>query len=498
MDELKEIKKPINLNNESLVLLPPDIKVPNYDRSKLTAGIVHVGIGNFHRAHQAWYLQQLMLLGQAQDWAICGASVRSQDKKLQASLTKQDFLTTLIELNPNGYSAEVIGSIIDYIPIEANNSSLIKQLIRPEIRIVSTTITESGYFIDPVTKEFNSQHPEIIHDAKNPNSPITVFGAIISALNTRRRQEYGPITGLSCDNLINNGTIFKNTLISLAQMTNADLADWIEKNCTFPNSMVDCIVPITGQRELELAEEFGVSDNAAVTHENFRQWVIEDKFCNGRPDLEKVGVSFTNNVHSYETMKLRILNGGHQIIATPGELLSLNTVSQCMNNSLIRNYFRKVANEDIVPLVKAVGEIEPTEYVKIVEQRFANPEIVDTVHRVTCDGSTRHSGFLIPIIQDAVSSNTSLDGLALTEALWARMCTEIREDGSEFELVDQNSKKLIEIANKAKIEPMLWLQQRDIYSDLIEDKRFADRFVFWYKEIYSNGVETAISKYLDC
>ena len=201
MDELVTISKPIQLTNESLNELPPHIKIPKYNRSKLTAGIVHIGVGNFHRAHQAWYLHQLMQQDEAHDWAICGASVRASDIIRRTKLVKQDFLTTLIELDPNGYSAEIVGSMIDYTSIEEDNSSLIKRLIQPEIRIVSLTITEGGYYIDPITKEFNSQHPDIIHDSQNPDAPRTVFGAIISALKTRRAHGFGPITGLSCDNL---------------------------------------------------------------------------------------------------------------------------------------------------------------------------------------------------------------------------------------------------------------------------------------------------------
>ena len=425
-----------------------------------------------------------------------GASVRTQDLKLRAKLIEQDLLTTLIELSPKEFSAEVIGSILDYIPIEADNASLIKQLTQPEIRIVSLTITEGGYYFDPVLKELNTEHPDIIHDSQNPDTPKTVFGAIIAALKIRRLEGVGPITGLSCDNLVNNGTIFKNTLVSLAQMTDPNLADWIEENCTFPNSMVDCIVPVTGQRELELVEEFGIADLAPVTHENFRQWVIEEKFCCGRPELERVGVTFTNDVHLYESMKLRILNGGHQIVATPGELLSLDTVSQCMNTPIVRDFYRKVATLEIAPLVKSVEEISAVEYIKVVEQRFSNPEIVDSVQRITFDSSSRHSSFLIPIIQDAVIANTSLDGLALTEALWARMCTGIREDNSKFELADPSRNQLQKVACEAKSEPIRWIQQRDYYGDLATDSRFAERFKYWFNKINDDGVATTVDTYI--
>ena len=282
MDELM-IKKKINdhlhpLSNKSLVDLSANIRKPIYDRSQLTAGIVHIGLGNFHRAHQAWYLHRLMQMGEAFNWAIVGAGVREYDKIQRQKMLKQDFLTTLIELDPKGQSSEIIGSMIDYIPVEDDNASLIKRMAEPDIRIVSLTITEGGYYIDPVTKNFDTENPDIVHDASNPNKPRTAFGAIIAALKIRRAKGIGPFTCQSCDNLQGNGLIFRQTLVSLANLSDPHLGEWINNNCSFPNSMVDCIVPATGKNELKLVNSFGLDDAVPVTHECFRQWVIEDDF----------------------------------------------------------------------------------------------------------------------------------------------------------------------------------------------------------------------------
>ena len=476
--------------------LPESIARPTYDRSTLSPGIVHIGLGNFHRAHQAWYLHRLMQQGLAHDWAIVGAGVRPNDEAQRQRLAAQDYLTTLIELDPAARSAEVIGSMIDYVPVEEGNGPLIERMSDPAIRIVSLTVTEGGYFIDPVTKGFDAHHPDIRHDAANPGSPRTAFGAMVAALKRRRDAGIGPFTGQSCDNLQGNGAILRQTVVSLARLSDPGLADWIDANCSFPNSMVDCIVPATGPKELALAAEFGVEDAAPVTHENFRQWVIEDDFCAGRPDWDKAGATFSDDVHAYEAMKIRILNGGHQVIADPGEILSVDFISGCMAHPLIGPFFRKVAREEIVPHVHAVPGMTPKAYVDLIDRRFSNPEIVDTVRRVAFDGSSRHTGFILPVIRDALAADTPLEGLALCEALWARMCEGTREDGSRIEPNDPMWDKLSAAAALARHDLQAWLDQRDLYGDLAEQPRFRESFHRWLGIVWNEGAEAALRGYL--
>ena len=331
------------LSDAALKSLPDKVKAPSYDRRSITPGIVHIGLGNFHRAHQSWYLHRLMQQGAAHDWGIVGAGVRPADAAQRDRLAAQDYLTTLIELDPRGQSAEIVGSMVGFVPVEEDNAALIAQMADPAIRIVSLTVTEGGYYINPVTKAFDADHPDIQYDAAHPDRPKTAFGAMIAALGKRRAEGIGPFTGQSCDNLQGNGNILRQTLVSLARLSDPNLADWIDTHCSFPNAMVDCIVPATGARELALAHGFGIDDAAPVTHENFRQWVIEDEFCAGRPDWDKAGATFTKDVHAYEAMKIRILNGGHQLIADAGELLSLCYISDCMAHPLVGAFFQRVA-----------------------------------------------------------------------------------------------------------------------------------------------------------
>jgi len=486
----------VKLSNATLDQLPDAVARPVYDRSALTPGIVHIGLGNFHRAHQAWYLHRLMQDGLARDWAIIGAGVRPYDEAMRRKLAAQDYLTTLIELDPAGKSAEVVGSMIDYVPIAEGNGPLIERMAQADIRIVALTVTEGGYYIDPATNAFDASHPDIVHDAANPGTPRTAFGAMVAALKLRRETGAGPFTGQCCDNLQSNGQILRQTVVSLARLSDPGLADWIDANCTFPNAMVDTIVPATGAREIALAAEFGIDDAAPVTHERFRQWVIEDDFCQGRPDWDKAGAQFSDNVHGYEAQKIRILNAGHQILVNAGELLHIETIAEIMAHKQIRAMFRKVQFEEIAPLVVPVPGMTPTQYVELIDRRFSNPEIIDTTRRVAFDGASRHPGFVLPSVRDALAAGTSVEGLALVEALWARMCEGTREDGTQIEPNDPFWDDLTAVAQEARRNPLAWLEMRSFYGDLGDDPRFADAFEKWLRMIWDAGVLATLDAYL--
>ncbi|UWR38030.1 mannitol dehydrogenase family protein [Sulfitobacter sp. W074] len=485
--------KLVDLSNATLGDL--DIARPTYDRSALTPGIVHIGVGNFHRAHQAWYLHRLMQNGQAHDWAILGAGVRPYDAAMREKLLAQDCLTTLIELDPAQTSAEVVGSMIDYLPIEEGNGALIRAMADPAIRIVGLTVTESGYYIDPVSKGFDAAHADIVHDAANPDTPRTAFGAIVAALRLRRDAGQGPFTGLSCDNLQGNGDILRQAVVSLARLSDPALADWIETNASFPNSMVDCIAPATGPAEIAQAREFGVNDAAPVTHEAFRQWVIEDDFCAGRPNWDQVGATFSDDVHAYEKMKIRILNAGHQVLANVGEVLGIETISATMAHPAIRAMFHRVQAEEITQTVAPVPGMTPLAYLDLIEQRFSNPRIVDTTRRVAFDGSARHTGFVLPILRDQLAAGRSVSGLALVEALWARMCAGTRENGSEIVANDPIWDDLQFVAQAARERPEAWLEQDRLYGDLAQVDAFRDAFVAWLTLIWDEGAVAAMTAY---
>lgn len=485
----------INLSEATLSALPDNVTRPLFDRSKLTPGIVHIGVGNFHRAHQAWYLNRLMNMGLAQDWAILGAGVRSYDAAMRDKLLAQDCLTTLIQLDPDHQSAEVIGSMIDYVPVADGHGPLIAAMADPAIRIVAMTVTESGYY--QAGPGLDTDHPDMTHDAAHPDHPHTAFGAIIAALRLRRDAGAGPVTVLSCDNLQGNGAILRRVVVGLARLSDPRLADWIDQTCSFPNSMVDCIVPATGDRELGFARAFGISDAAPVSHESFRQWVIEDDFCAGRPPLEQVGVTFSDSVHAYEKMKLRVLNAGHQVVANAGALLGLETIAEATTHPLVGAFLHKVLTVEVTPHLDAVADFAPSDYVALIERRFSNPTIVDTTRRVAFDGSSRHPGFVLPSLRDALATEGAISGLALTEALWARYCQGVTEAGKPIAANDPQWDALTVRAQQAATRPHDWLEMRGIYGDLADDPRFSTTFAQWMTVVATQGVEAALSAYID-
>ncbi|MBD9527816.1 mannitol dehydrogenase family protein [Paracoccus sp. PAR01] len=482
------------LSNATLPDLPAQILRPTYDRAALRPGILHIGLGNFHRAHQSWYLHRLMQQGLAQDWAIIGAGVRPYDSAMRDRLAAQDWLTTLIELDPAGRSAEVVGSMIGYVPIEEGHAPLIAAMADPAIRIVSLTVTEGGYYLNP-DKGLDVTHPDIHHDAENPARPRTAFGTMVAALSLRRAAGLPAFTAQSCDNLQGNGAILHQTVVGLARLSDPALADWIEANGAFPNSMVDCIVPATGPAELELVRDLGIEDAAPVTHENFRQWVIEDAFCAGRPDWDLVGATFSDRVHDYERMKIRVLNAGHQVIGNVADLLGIVTIAETMADPDIAALFRRVEEAEILPHIHAVPEYTPAAYLDLIERRFANPAIRDTTRRVAFDGSSRHPGFVLPSVRDGLAAGAPVTGLALVEALWARYCTGTREDGSVIEPNDPDWSILQDRARQAAADPRVWLIPA-LYGELADAAPFADAFDGWLRLIHKEGARAALTRYL--
>ena len=297
----------MRLNKLNLRGLSDSVRIPTYDPNTLTPGILHLSVGNFHRGHMAVYLDELFEQGEDLDWAIVGAGLRPSAVDMRETLKAQDYLTTVVELAPKAISAKIVSSMVDFLPSDPN--IIHEALSDGQIRIVSMTITESGYYIDAATGEFAADHPEMIRDAKSPDNPTSLFGVIVKALKARRDAGIDPFTVLSCDNLPGNGNITRQTVLGLARLGDPELADWIAASVSFPNNMVDRIVPATTDRERRLVvDHFGIIDELPVVCEPFRQWVVEDNFPSGRPHLEKVGVQFVSDVSGYELMKLRILN----------------------------------------------------------------------------------------------------------------------------------------------------------------------------------------------
>ena len=473
-----------------------DLQMPAYDRSRLSPGIVHIGLGNFHRAHQAVYLDDLFARGLAQDWAILGAGVREGDARMRGALLAQDCLSTVIELDPAGPRARRIGSMVGFIAVQPDNAALIAAMSDPAIRIVSLTVTEGGYFVDPATGQFDPSAPEIVADAARPDHPATAFGAILAALRVRRAAGTVPFTVMSCDNLPGNGLVTRDAVVGLARLSDPELADWVAATVAFPNGMVDRITPATGPRERALAARFGLDDPVPVTCEPFRQWVLEDHFPAGRPPLEQAGVTFTDHVHAYEAMKIRILNGGHALIAYPGGLLDIDLVHEAMAHPLIAAFLDKAERDDIIPFVPPVPDTDLAAYFALIQSRFANPAIADTVRRLCLDGSNRQPKFILPSLRDNLAAGRLPKGLILESALWCRYCAGVTDSGAAIAPNDPNWDRLTAVAQAARHDPSRWLAMDDIYGQTGRDPAVVNAFAKALRDLWDRGTAAVLTDFI--
>ncbi|KQX40267.1 mannitol dehydrogenase [Devosia sp. Root436] len=469
---------------------------PAYDRSTLTPGIVHFGVGNFHRAHQAVYLDDLFATGSDHDWALVGAGVREADEAMRQKLKTQDWLTTVVEQEADTSAARVTGPMIDYLR-PGDSAAVIARLTDPAIRIVSLTITEGGYYIDPASQTFDPGHPDIAFDAANMAAPKTAFGLILAGLLARRAAGIAPFTVMSCDNIPGNGHVTQNAVVGLAQLIDPALAQWVKASVAFPNGMVDRITPATSPREIALlAEDFGIDDNWPVFCESFKQWVLEDNFPAGRPALEKVGVQFVKDVAPYEHMKIRILNGGHATIAYPAGLMDIHFVHEAMAHPLVAAFLKKVEHDEIIPIVPPVPDTNLDDYFAMCEKRFANPKIGDTVRRLALDGSNRQPKFIIPSALDRVKRQQSANGLSLVSALWCRYCHGTTDSGAVIEPNDPSWDRLTAQAKLARHDPEAWLAMTDIYGELAHSPAFLAAFTNALTTLWDVGTKVTLERYL--
>jgi mannitol 2-dehydrogenase len=486
----------VHVSAATLSQLKGSATVPAYKREQLSAGIVHIGCGNFHRAHQAVYLHELFNTGEGHDWALVGAGVREADEHMRQKLLAQDLYTTVVEQEAGKSAAHITGAMIDFVK-PGDNAALIARMADPDIRIVSLTITEGGYYINSATGKFDPAHPDMVHDAANPDTPKTVFGLLLAALRRRREKGLPPFTVMSCDNIPHNGVVTKNAVSGLAKATDPALADWIAANVAFPNGMVDRITPATSDRERQLLkDQFGIEDNWPVFCEDFKQWVLEDNFTNGRPALEKVGVQFVPDVSPFELMKIRILNGGHAIIAYPSALLDVHFVHEGMEHPLVKAFLDKVEQDEIIPTVPPVPDTDLADYYKLIVRRFSNPKIGDTISRLCLDGSNRQPKFIIPPINDRLKAGKGITGLALESALWCRYCYGTTDSGKETPPNDPNWDQLQATAKIAKDRPDAWLEMSDIYGDIAKSAVFREAFAKALNALWKDGTKATLERYI--
>ncbi len=465
----------------------------NYNQADLTAGIIHIGVGNFHRSHEAYYLDALFNKRKDLNYGIVGAGLREYDSFMRNDLLKQDCLTTVVSRDSETTSVRVLQSMIDFI--EVDNKLLVESLINENIKIVSLTITEGGYYIDSYGN-FNIQNEEIQADIKNPDSPNTAFGILIKALKIRKEKGLAPFTLLTCDNIAHNGDVLKNVVVKLSAAIDPALSEYIEKNVAFPNSMVDRITPTaTDADRAFIQSEYGYIDNRPVFCEPFIQWIIEDNFCNGRPALEEVGVMFVEDIEAYELMKIRMLNGSHAAISSVSALLNIDYVHEALEHKTVKTFLDNIMNKEVIPVLKNIIDVDLDKYYNTVLNRFANPYIKDTITRICFDNSNKQPKFIIDSIKSGIKNNVNVDGLILTCALWCRYSIGRDENNKAIDINDGRKDKLKELALEAKSNPIVFIQMEDIYGNLSQNEYFASTFSKFLNSIWENGVENTVLNY---
>jgi mannitol 2-dehydrogenase len=482
------------LSSSTLGALDREVAVPSYDRSVVRAGIVHFGVGGFHRAHQAMYLDRLMNDGQALDWGICGVGVLPQDRRMHEVMQAQDCLYTLVIKHPDGtLEPRVIGSIIDYLFAPDDPEAVLSRMTDPATRIVSLTITEGGYHLHQVTGELDASDPGLAADLLPGAIPVSVFGFIIEALDRRRAAEVAPFTVMSCDNIPGNGHVAKKMLTSFARLKDPELADWVEREVHFPNSMVDRITPVTADSDKEaLAERFGVDDGWPVVCEPFTQWVLEDDFGGGRPQLQDVGVQLVNDVEPYELMKLRLLNASHQSLCYLGYLAGYRYAHEVCQDKLFVDFLLGYMDFEATPTLPPVPGVDLDRYKHQLIERFANPEVRDTLARLCAESSDRIPKWLLPVVRDQLAADRGIERAALVVAAWARYAEGTDEQGQPIVVVDRLRDRLVERAQHNREDPLIFISDRDLFGDLVDDERFVRAYTSALSSLHERGARATL------
>jgi mannitol 2-dehydrogenase len=486
----------VGLSERTLPAVADLLPTPAYDRGALAHGVVHIGVGGFHRAHQALYHDRLLSAGGARDWGICGVGVMAADRGMQEALDAQDGLYTLVEKHPDGtYDPRVIGAITAYLFAPDDPEAVIEKLADPATRIVSLTVTEGGYGISDVTGDFDPSSPDVAHDLDPGATPRTAFGLVTEALRRRRERGLGAFTVMSCDNLQGNGRLARLAFTTFARARDPELAEWVEREVAFPNSMVDRITPATTDADRrEVRERFGVEDRWPVVCEPFIQWVLEDAFSAGRPSYEEAGVQVVADVEPYELMKLRLLNASHQALAYFGYLCGHELVHEAAQDPLFRALLRQYMDEEATPTLEPVPGVDLDAYKRTLIERFSNPQVRDTIARLCAESSDRIPKWLVPVIRAQLATGGAIRCSAAIVASWARYAEGVDEQGRPIEVVDRLKDLLTPIARRQREDPKAFIANHGLFGDLAGNDRFVAAYVDALDSLHERGARATLER----
>ncbi|WP_148400426.1 mannitol dehydrogenase family protein [Enterobacter mori] len=474
--------------------LPARVQQPRYDRQQLRSRIVHFGFGAFHRAHQA-LLTNRVLNEKGGDWGICEISLFSGDV-LMSQLRAQDHLFTVLEKGAEGNQAIVVGAVHECLNAKLDSlAAIIEKFCEPQVAIVSLTITEKGYCIDPATGKLDMHNTRILHDLENPTEPHSAPGILVEALHRRRERGLPPFTVLSCDNIPDNGHVVKNAVLGMAQKRSAELAGWIDAHVSFPGTMVDRIVPAATETSLaEITQELGVEDPCAISCEPFIQWVVEDNFVAGRPEWEAAGVQMVKDVLPWEQMKLRMLNGSHSFLAYLGYLAGYAHINECMEDASFREAARRVMLNEQAPTLR-ITDVDLTAYADSLIDRFANPALQHRTWQIAMDGSQKLPQRMLDGIRVHLERNSAWPLLALGVAGWIRYVSGTDESGDAIDVRDPLSDKiqsLVKASSEAERVNALLTLSEVFGQDLPHNSVFVDAVNEAYQRLTRYGARQAV------
>ncbi len=484
------------LNASSLAALPAAVAQPSYDRGDLEIGIVHLGVGAFQRAHQAAYTDAL-LEREFGPWGIAGVSLRSPDTR--DALEPQDGLYTMAVRDAGGERLRVIGCLLELLVAHEDPDAVLERMTRPSVRIVTLTVTEKGYCHDPATGALNEDHPDIRHDLATPGRPRTAIGFLAEALDRRRAAGLAPFTVLSCDNLPGNGDTVARILRRFADLRDPAFGAWVADAVACPNSMVDRIVPATTEADrARVSAALGRRDAWPVVTEPFTQWVVEDRFPAGRPAWETVGVELVADVHPYETMKLRLLNGSHSTIAYLGYLAGYETVSDTMADQDFATLVRNLMDLETGPTLHMPAGADLEQYKSALIARFRNPALRHRTWQIAMDGTQKLPQRLLNPIRDRLAAGLPIDRLALAVAAWMRYVTGTDEKGQPIDVRDPLAAGLAEIAGRTAGDPerlatALFGLTAVFGEDLPRDPRFTGPVVAALHRLFAEGARAVVA-----
>jgi len=485
------------LDDSTLAQVPASVARPRYDRTALRVGVVHLGLGAFHRAHQAIYTDDA-LATQGGDWAIAGVSLRSAD--VRDRLRPQHGLYTAIEHSPAGTRRRVIGSVREALFLGDDRERVHALLASAHTHVVTLTVTEKGYCHDPATGRLNLSHQEIAHDLMHPDAPVSVVGLLVYALERRRASHGTPLSILCCDNLPQNGGLLEGLVVNLANERDPALAAWIGEHAAFPSTMVDRIVPATTDADVaDNDAALGLSDRSPVVHEPYVQWVIEDRFAGPRPAWEAGGAQLVREVEPFEKMKLRLLNASHSAFAYLGFLAGHEYIYQVAAQPDFVRYMRRFMSEEVTPTLHVPHGIDLAAYRDALVTRFANPALPHRTQQIAMDGSQKLPQRILATVRENLAEGRSVTLGALAVAGWMRYVSGEDEAGRPIKVSDPLAPRLAAIVQAAGRDPPAiargLLSVREIFDeDLHNEPRFAEPVARWLVSLYDRGAAASVAR----